>query len=124
MSALILLELKRPSLRGPIRICRCALARTTHGRGVPLVSSSLLSCSSMLIRARTAMRRPVLLFQCSVATDPGGEVDLVALGVGQRPPHRGEPVADQGAAGCQCGGHAGFSLVVREADVDVNAVAA
>ena len=62
--------------------------------------------------------RPELL-----AADRDGDVDLVALGVGERPPLRRSGVVDDAPAGGEGGRDARLRLVVRDEDVDVGAVA-
>ena len=58
-----------------------------------------------------------------LTTSQGGHVDFVAFGVGQRPPIRRVVVADQVAASGDRSRDPRFGLIVRDGDVDVDAVA-
>src|SRR2546425_6193573 len=58
----------------------------------------------------------------SVAVGPAGDVDLVALGVGQGPPPGRVLVADYVAAGGKRRRDARLRLVVRHIDIDVDPV--
>src|SRR5688500_6693232 len=59
----------------------------------------------------------------SVAVWPGGDIDLVALGVGQCPPLRRTLVIDYVAAGRKRRRDAHLRLVVRHIDIDMDPVA-
>ena len=60
---------------------------------------------------------------CSAPTLPGADARLVALGVGENPERGGSCVGDEGASGRECRGNAMFGDVVRDSDIDVDAVA-
>ena len=57
------------------------------------------------------------------AADPRGDACLVALGVGQHPPHRRMRCGNHAAPGGQGSGDAVLSLIMWYGDVDVHTVA-
>jgi hypothetical protein len=58
----------------------------------------------------------------SVAVRPGGDIDLVALCIGERPPPRRMLVIDDVATSGKRGYDARLGLIVRDVDVDMDPI--
>jgi putative ABC transport system ATP-binding protein len=56
------------------------------------------------------------------ASDPGSGARLVALGIGQDPPHRRMRIGDEATARSQCIGDPRLGAVLRDRYVDMHAV--